>query len=97
FVDPRGESPRVSMKPGAIQTIQRTPLSVGGLRVKLLTRCCVPMVRLMVWRLAGSGHVDSPCLVTVMFGVRVPCLIWVLEPGRVGDVMLDWVSPQGWV
>jgi len=55
------------------------------------------MVRLMVWRLAGSGHVDSPCLVTVMFGVRVPCLIWVLEPGRVGDVMLDWVSPQGWV
>ena len=28
-----------------------------------------------------------------MCGVRVPCLIWVLEPVGFGDVMVDWVCP----
>ena len=37
-------------------------------------------------------HVGSPCGVTVTCGVRVPCLIWVLEPVGFSNVMLDWVS-----
>ena len=41
----------------------------------------------------GSGHgvlLGAGCGVC---GVRVPCLIWVLEPVWFGDVMVDWVCP----